>query len=689
MTAPITNYQLITTGADLNTVFTPYSGGTKAASTGMKVLNDFEGWIKSYSSGVVFSSSTISQDGLKIAACQNPGYIYTSIDGGANWTRQDGAGSREWTSITSSSDGSIIGACANDFGTTTPLKSVVFIYRNGVWQSITSVLSITDMRSITCTSNGDEFYGALNQDGSTIRIMKYTWNGSTAYELLDGSINIPGNTTSITCNSDSTKLALCIQNSYIYTSTRTSLTTWTKQYDSGTPDWRSITSDTTGNNLVACAYNNYVYTSSDSGITWVTRNSSGLRQWVSVSCDASGQNLIACTDNGQIWQSSDTGSSWTQIATNVNATQWKSVSTSSNLGSANSRQISTDGSGNIYTSSNMYDLSDIFEPYTTGSKANPVGYIVTNKFNTFTQTTLAQKNGTFVTSSADGAKFAACTYGEVVGDYGYIYISNDSGQNWTQVPGSDGAIWRSISSSSDGSVIAVAPDGYYIYFSRDSGTFWNYINNLPLVISYSSVTVSADGTKLAACCPVIGAGDTPYVYTSTTPFNTLVQTTSPSQDWSSITNWNNCTGLAACVTGGNIYISSDFGSTWSSPLASVQNWSGISASSNGSILAACVDGGFIYISDSTGATWSQVASNLGWKTIKVSEDGSRIAAGDSTGFIYYSNPPFTVWNQVASSRNWMSISMSSNGSQIVASAEVSYIYTSQYAKDLSDIFASS
>ena len=681
MSAPTTNYQLITTGADLNTVFTAYSGGAKAAQTGMKVINNSNGWVQTFSSGSNFTSSTVSADGQKIAACQNPGYIYTSVDGGLNWTQQTAPGSKQWASITSSSDGTIIGACANNFVVSGSNEAVVYIYRNGAWNNGLPVLiGDSNMRSITCTSDGNQFYGALNFSTDTVKIFRYTWISNT-YNVNNSNTNIPKNVSSITCSSDGTKLAVCVQNDYIYTTTDNSLLIWTKQYDSGIPDWRSITSNTTGQYLAACAYNNYIYTSSDYGVNWSPQAQS--EQWVSISCDSSGQQITSCTQNGQIWQSTDYGINWVQIGTNVGTPSWTSVSTS---GSGNNL-VATVSSGNIYNTSSVFDLADIFAPYVSGNKAEPVGYNILNNFHTFTPTTLAQKNRTYVTSSGDGIKFAACTGGES-GNYGYIYISNDSGQIWTQVPSSSGIIWQSISSSSNGSVIAAAPFGDYIYFSTDSGTSWNYINNLPSVIFYSSVTVSADGTKLAACCPKVGAGETPFVYTSTTPFTTLVQSSSPNQNWSSITNWNNCNGLAACVSSGNIYISSDFGTTWSGPLATTQNWSGISASSSGSVLAACVDGGFIYISNSTGATWTQVASSLGWKTIKVSEDGSRIAAGVSTGYIYYSNAPFAVWTQVATNLNWLSISMSSNGSQIVASAEVNYIYTSQYfTKDISEIFA--
>lgn len=56
-------------------------------------------------------SITSSSDGTKLAAASK-GYIYTSTNSGATWTKQTDAGSRRWTNITSSSDGTKLDAVA-------------------------------------------------------------------------------------------------------------------------------------------------------------------------------------------------------------------------------------------------------------------------------------------------------------------------------------------------------------------------------------------------------------------------------------------------------------------------------------------------------------------------------------------------------------------------------------------------
>ena len=47
------------------------------------------------------------------AAVVDPGHIYTSTDSGSNWTEQTSAGSRSWTGIASSSDGTKLAAIVN------------------------------------------------------------------------------------------------------------------------------------------------------------------------------------------------------------------------------------------------------------------------------------------------------------------------------------------------------------------------------------------------------------------------------------------------------------------------------------------------------------------------------------------------------------------------------------------------
>jgi len=63
-----------------------------------------------------WTSLASSADGTKLAAgVGNGGYIYTSTDSGATWTERTNAGSRDWKAIASSSDGSKLAAGSSGY----------------------------------------------------------------------------------------------------------------------------------------------------------------------------------------------------------------------------------------------------------------------------------------------------------------------------------------------------------------------------------------------------------------------------------------------------------------------------------------------------------------------------------------------------------------------------------------------
>ena len=96
-----------------------------------------------------------------------------------------------------------------------------------------------------------------------------------------------------------------------------------------------------------------------------------------------------------------------------------------------------------------------------------------------------------VASSSDGTKLAAC-----ITD-GYIYISNDSGANWT--PKHLVRHWGSIASSWDGTKLAACNCEFkstgYIHISTDSGETWTQKGSDK---KWNGIASSSDGTKLVA-----------------------------------------------------------------------------------------------------------------------------------------------------------------------------------------------
>jgi photosystem II stability/assembly factor-like uncharacterized protein len=141
-----------------------------------------------------------------------------------------------------------------------------------------------------------------------------------------------------------------------------------------------------------------------------------------------------------------------------------------------------------------------------------------------------------VTSSSDGTKLAA------VAHYGDIYISADSGATWTaKRPSSTTESWHAVASSGNGNTLLAVIGGTVggdVWVSTNSGTSWaTGAVGLSLV---SGAAVSSDGTKLAA---VVNGGD---IFTSTDSGATWTdQTTAGSRSWTCITSSNDGTKLAA------------------------------------------------------------------------------------------------------------------------------------------------
>ena len=141
--------------------------------------------------------------------------------------------------------------------------------------------------------------------------------------------------------------------------------------------------------------------------------------------------------------------------------------------------------------------------------------------------------------------------------------------------------------------------------------------------------------------------------------------------WQSIASSSDGSKLAAVVSGGSVYTSSDSGATWTEQTAAGSRyWQSIASSSDGTKLAAVAYGGSIYTSSDSGATWTEqtAAGSRNWYSIASSSDGSKLAAVVYGGSVYTSSDSGATWTEqtAAGSRNWYSIASSSDGSKLAA-----------------------
>ena len=261
-------------------------------------------------------------------------------------------------------------------------------------------------------------------------------------------------------------------------------------------------------------------------------------------------------------------------------------------------------------------------------------------------------------SSSDGKTLAALA--GVVGN-AFIYSSTDRGLTWTKtsVLGAGNLGLACIAASSDGTkMVAGGHTDYvntsqgFIFISSNSGFSW--VKTSAPWEDWNSVTLSADGTKLAATCYY-------GIWVSTNSGTTWVATIGkpPGPSWLRIATSSDGTKLIATDTI-NIYTSTNSGFNWKSNNIPGVQWGCVASSSDGIKLVA---GGYlangIYISTNSGMTWSKTsAPNLNWQKIVSSADGNRLVAGAVSGDFYAS---------VDSGRTWIDTGQSC-GSGIVSSA---------------------
>jgi hypothetical protein len=183
--------------------------------------------------------------------------------------------------------------------------------------------SSKDWYSITLSSDGTK----LAAVGNAEKIWTSTDSGETWTE--DSSI---GNQwwRSITSSSDGTKLAAVATSGYIYTSSDSGAT-WTRDTSvGGSKYWWGVTSSSDGTRLAAVAYLGNIWTSTDSGATWTEDASVGsTKSWASIASSSDGTKLAAVVEDGNIWTSTDSGATWTEDASVGSMKPWRGIASSS------------------------------------------------------------------------------------------------------------------------------------------------------------------------------------------------------------------------------------------------------------------------------------------------------------------------------------------------------------------------
>ena len=393
------------------------------------------------------------------------------------------------------------------------------------------------------------------------------------------------------------------------------------------PLWKKIAMSSTGQYIAAIetstagTNSGYIWTSSDYGTIWTKRSGGDL------GIDGKNWSGIAISGNGNMWISSAYGEyryksidgvTWTRMNTIGN---WSDVCVSEN----GATLFATTNGGWIWGS---LDSGSTWQSSLAGS--NPWVSVAMDKDN----------------HNAIGLNTSTSSY---------AYTSNGSAWSSTNNINHYGVIWQKGVISSDGKVyLAMAANGALHYNNLNTSGSGGWRSMIAVSGSNAGGVVTNETGSV-----VLWTKDSGNIYKSTT---FLSSPTSPTYSalanpalvsgtfWKDISCDYSGNNIAAIAQNGDIWTSSNSGSSWSHQ--GLRTWTGIACSSNGQYVAACDGGagghgGYIYVSNDYGVTFFE-HKELGqqnWRSIDISNDGQFAAVVSDTDY-WYSNSHGVSWTKI-------------------------------------------
>ncbi len=190
--------------------------------------------------------------------------------------------------------------------------------------------------------------------------------------------------------------------------------------------------------------------------------------------------------------------------------------------------------------------------------------------------------------------------------------------------------------------------------------------------SYSSVASSLDGRRLIAA---VSPGGLLYV---SQDYGASWSPREAPRDWAALTISADGTVMMAAAFNGSIRLSSDSGTTWADTPSGNGGWSSLAASADGRTLAAVQSGGSLFLSTDRGGSWRAMAAAgiRNWSSITVSADGTVIVAAVNPGQIHVSTDQGMNWQVRASVAGWTAVASSADGTRLLAASWGGTLFTS-------------
>jgi len=284
-----------------------------------------------------WTSIDSSADGLKLAATVATGYIYTSTNGGTNWTQQTNSGSRDWKSIASSSDGvRLVAATVNGNIYTSADSGVNWTARTNAgshaWADVdSSADGMKLIAAVTGASGADRRVYTSNDAGATWTLMTYLVadNWKTVAISGDGSAIVAASSTgyfdgrtwlsrdggqtweggfgyrdwtSAAFSYDGSKLVVVSNDDQLFIYRQGESDPW--DIENLEDDASAVALSSDGNRIAIAQPGGTIAISSDYGASWSMQVDAGTKDWTDVALSADGKKLAATATSDYVYTGS-------------------------------------------------------------------------------------------------------------------------------------------------------------------------------------------------------------------------------------------------------------------------------------------------------------------------------------------------------------------------------------------------
>ena len=134
--------------------------------------------------------------------------------------------------------------------------------------------------------------------------------------------------------------------------------------------------------------------------------------------------------------------------------------------------------------------------------------------------------------------------------------------------------------------------------------------------------------------------------------------------WAVASSWDGSI-LMAASNPGNLYLSSDGGTTWTQRLHTT-HWSALAITPDGQHMVATAFGEHAWVSHDHGQTWTETAEVRDWVSAAISNDGQRIAIDGKADRVHVSSDGGRTWSAHTGVADWQSVASSSDGLRLFA-----------------------